>query len=112
MTFWGVEVDSSDNAMICRDKSKGRLHISRATLGKGRNTNRCIVLCSVGGEPPVFLCSLRAETNESCELDLDFDEDTVVFLSVDGPLTVHLTGYYREKRKNKDGDESETQEED
>ncbi|KAI3867126.1 hypothetical protein MKX03_026941 [Papaver bracteatum] len=115
MTFWGLQIFPFQNVILQPDKSKGKLHISRATLGKGLNENRCIVLCSVGGRHSVNLCSLRAEKNESCELDLDFYEDTDVYFSVDGPLSVHLTGYYREKRKsskNAGEDEYETEKED
>ncbi|KAI3949561.1 hypothetical protein MKW92_000926 [Papaver armeniacum] len=82
MTFWGVEIFPFQNVILQPDKSEGKLHIFR------------------GGRDSVKLCSLRAEKNESCELDLDFDEDTEVYFSVDGPLSVHLTGYYREKRKS------------
>ncbi|RZC57787.1 hypothetical protein C5167_005087 [Papaver somniferum] len=130
MTFWGVEIFRSKmsffNQMNLKESfiylgchcwsslvvylvilTKHALTL-QATLGKGRNENRCIVLCSVGGRDSVNLCSLRAENNESCVLDLDFDEDTEVYFSVDGPLSVHLTGYYREKRKSsKNADEDE-----
>ncbi|KAI3982620.1 hypothetical protein MKX01_031359 [Papaver californicum] len=83
MTFWGVEIFPWENVVLQADKSKGKVYRS------------------VGGrEPFVNLCSLRAEKNESYELDLDFDEDTDVYFSVDGPLSVHLTGYYREKRRS------------
>ncbi|RZC57786.1 hypothetical protein C5167_005086 [Papaver somniferum] len=73
----------------------------QANMVKARNEslNRCNVLCRVEFGPSVILCSLTAGTNESCELDLDFDEDMEVIFSVDGPHSVHLTGYYRDKRK-------------
>ncbi|OVA07683.1 hypothetical protein BVC80_1827g40 [Macleaya cordata] len=102
MTFWGMEVFPWENVTLYSDRSKGRLHISRATLAIGHCAQRCVVLCSVGGKPPIILCSLRPETNESCPLDLEFKEDDDVLFSVHGPQSVHLTGFYREKCRSKD----------
>ncbi|KAL6007971.1 hypothetical protein ACLOJK_033476 [Asimina triloba] len=76
------------------DEAHGRLHISQAVLGSGPGTKRCIVSCSVGEGNPVFICSLLPDKTESCPLQLEFEEEDEVVFSVDGPRSVHLTGYY------------------
>ena len=65
----------------------------QATLGldcKGKQ--RTVVKCKVGDSPEVLLCSLVPGVQESCALDLLFDQE--VTFTVSGATSVHLTGYY------------------
>ncbi|KAI3939933.1 hypothetical protein MKW98_029709 [Papaver atlanticum] len=73
-------------AAIEKARSENNLML-QANMVKARNEslNRCNVLCRVGFGPSVILCSLTAGKND--------------YFSVDGPHSVHLTGYYRDKRK-------------
>lgn len=48
--------------------------------------------CKVGENPEVLLCSLVPGVQESCALDLLFDQE--VTFTVSGATSVHLTGYY------------------
>lgn len=66
----------------------------QATLGLGSSKERSTVQCSVGHKKPIFLCALLPNKNESCPLDLEFDEDDLVAFSVIGPRSIHLSGYF------------------
>ncbi|GAB2284996.1 Peptidyl-prolyl cis-trans isomerase fkbp43 [Dionaea muscipula] len=94
MSFWGIEVKPGKPFTHSLGKDRRRLHISQATLGTGTYTNKSLVQCNVGNKSPVLLCVLLPEKNESCHLDLEFDEVDEVIFSVIGPRSVHLTGYY------------------
>uniref|UniRef100_A0A7N0ZTQ6 peptidylprolyl isomerase n=1 Tax=Kalanchoe fedtschenkoi TaxID=63787 RepID=A0A7N0ZTQ6_KALFE len=105
MAFWGIEVKPGNPYTHFSKPSKGRLHISQATLGIGSGTNKSLVQCNVGDKYPVFLCALLPGKTESCGLDLEFEEAQDVVFSVIGPLSVHLTGYYLHSRPRLGGDE-------
>ncbi|KAF8412370.1 hypothetical protein HHK36_000334 [Tetracentron sinense] len=66
----------------------------QATLGNGSSTQRSLIQCKLGDKSPIFLCALLPNKNESCPLDLEFEEDEEVVFSVTGPYSVHLVGYY------------------
>lgn len=69
--------------------------MNQATLGLGDSKGRSIVQCSVGDKSPIFLCSLLPKKNESCPLNLEFEEDEeAVTFSVIGKQSVHLSGYF------------------
>ncbi|CAM8987368.1 unnamed protein product [Rhodiola kirilowii] len=113
MAFWGIEVKPGNPYTHFSKTSKGRLHISQATLGIGSGTNKSLVQCNVGDKYPVFLCALLPGKTESCSLDLEFQEVDDVLFSVIGPRSVHLTGYYLPSRPQLGGDdESESYGED
>ncbi|KAH7537907.1 hypothetical protein FEM48_Zijuj03G0142700 [Ziziphus jujuba var. spinosa] len=76
------------------DNVRGRLHITQATLGLGESKERSIVQCSLGHKNPIFLCSLLPNKNESCPLNLEFEDDDLVAFSVIGPRSVHLSGFF------------------
>ncbi|KAJ8768073.1 hypothetical protein K2173_021013 [Erythroxylum novogranatense] len=113
MAFWGIEVKPGKPFTLSRHDGGGRLHISQATLGIGTAVGKTMVQCNVGDKSPVFLCSLFTEKDESCQLNLEFEEAENVVLSVLGPRSVHLTGYYLRGgwHRNRD-DESESYGED
>lgn len=68
---------------------------TQATLGLGSSTERAVLQCSVGHKSPIILCSLLPSRNETCSLDLKFDEDDdLVAFSVMGPRSIHLSGYF------------------
>ncbi|XP_031384066.1 peptidyl-prolyl cis-trans isomerase FKBP43 isoform X1 [Punica granatum] len=94
MAFWGVEVKPLRPFTHPPNGTKGRLHVSQATLGIGSGTNKSVVQCNVGNKSPVFLCSLFPEKSESCQLNLEFEEADEVVFSVIGSRSVHITGYY------------------
>ncbi|XP_041008487.1 peptidyl-prolyl cis-trans isomerase FKBP53 [Juglans microcarpa x Juglans regia] len=94
MGFWGIEVKPGKPYPYHSDNVQGKLHITQATLGLGSSTERCIIQCFVGHKNPVFLCSLLPDKNESCPLNLEFDNDDLFAFSVIGPRSIHLSGYF------------------
>ncbi|KAL1358032.1 uncharacterized protein [Arachis hypogaea] len=94
MAFWGVEVKSGRPFIHNYDDSKGRLHISMATLGFGSATTRSTLQCNVGNSSPVYLCSLYPGTTESLQLNLELEEVDQVVFTVIGARSIHLCGYY------------------
>lgn len=94
MAFWGVELKPRNPYKHRYDESRGRLHISQATLGFGQSTKKSVVQCNVSEKCPVLLCSLLPEKTESCSLNLEFEEEDEVVFSVIGPRSVHLTGFF------------------
>ncbi|KAJ7949697.1 Peptidylprolyl isomerase [Quillaja saponaria] len=94
MAFWGIEVKPGKPFIHKFDDLKGRLHVSMATLGFGTATTKSILQCNVGNKSPVYLCSLYPGNSESLQLNLEFEEADEVILSVIGPRSVHLSGYY------------------
>ncbi|KAM5557139.1 peptidyl-prolyl cis-trans isomerase FKBP53 [Rosa sericea] len=115
--FWGIEVKPGKQYPIdFPEDEEARLRITQATLGLGDSKGRSIVQCSVGDKSPIFLCSLVPKKNESCPLNLEFeDDDKVVTFSVIGKQSVHLSGYfetYDEGEAVGEGYESDSYEED
>ncbi|KAK2655711.1 hypothetical protein Ddye_008763 [Dipteronia dyeriana] len=112
MAFWGLVLKPGQPFTHTADDTKGRLHISvatLATLGTGTETKKIVVQCNVGNKSPVFLCSLFPQKFETCQLNLEFEEADDVVFSVIGPLNVHLTGYfYGSGRNHNIKDESES----
>ncbi|XLS53681.1 hypothetical protein HN51_064542 [Arachis hypogaea] len=94
MAFWGVEVKSGRPFIHKYDDSKGRLHISMATLGFGSATTRSTLQCNVGNRSPVYLCSLYPGSTESLQLNLELEEVDQVVFTVIGARSIHLCGYY------------------
>ncbi|RYR11424.1 hypothetical protein Ahy_B04g068950 isoform B [Arachis hypogaea] len=94
MAFWGVEVKSGRPFIHKYDDSKGRLHISMATLGFGSATTRSTLQCNVGNSSPVYLCSLYPGSTESLQLNLELEEVDQVVFTVIGARSIHLCGYY------------------
>ncbi|KAK4754469.1 hypothetical protein SAY87_002573 [Trapa incisa] len=107
MAFWGVEVKPGRPFTHSTNGDKGRLHVSQATMGIGSGTNKSILQCNVGKKSPVFLCTLFPEKNESCQINLEFEEADEVVFSVIGSRSVHITGYYLGRLSNMN-EESET----
>ncbi|KAL6565851.1 hypothetical protein OROHE_004906 [Orobanche hederae] len=110
MAFWGTEVKPSKPFVHSCEKARGRLRISRATLGVGSATGKSIVQCILGNRSPVFLCALLPNQTESCHLDLEFEEADDVIFSVIGPRSVYLTGYYIWESYGVDIENSHTEE--
>ncbi|KHG01405.1 Peptidyl-prolyl cis-trans isomerase FKBP15-3 -like protein [Gossypium arboreum] len=95
MGFWGIEVKPGKPHPYHSDNVRGKLHITQATLGLGSFKERSVLQCSVGHKSPIILCSLLPNQNETCALDLKFDEDDdLVAFSVLGPQSIHLSGYF------------------
>ncbi|WJX49516.1 peptidylprolyl isomerase [Trifolium repens] len=94
MAFWGVEIKPGKPFTHTYDASKGRLHISMATLGLGTAITKSTLQCNVGNKSPVYLCSLYPGKTESLQLNLELEEDGNVIFSVIGPRSIHLCGYY------------------
>ncbi|XVF09706.1 hypothetical protein REPUB_Repub07fG0118400 [Reevesia pubescens] len=95
MGFWGIEVKPGKPHPYHSDNVRGKLHITQATLGLGSSEERTVLQCSVGHKSPIILCSLLPNRNETCSLDLKFDEDDdLVAFSVIGPRSIHLSGYF------------------
>ncbi|GMI75491.1 FK506 BINDING PROTEIN 53 [Hibiscus trionum] len=95
MGFWGIEVKPGKPHPYHSDNVRGKLHITQATLGLGSSKERAVLQCSVGHKSPIILCSLLPNHNETCALDLKFDEDDdLVAFSVIGSQSIHLSGYF------------------
>ncbi|KAL9295989.1 hypothetical protein ACSQ67_021885 [Phaseolus vulgaris] len=113
MAFWGVEVKPGKPFTHKYEDSKGRLHISMATLGLGTATTKSTLQCNVGNRSPVYLCSLYPGNSESLQLNLELEEVDQVLLSVIGPRSIHLCGYYLATARNANlADDSESYGED
>ncbi|KAK4837459.1 hypothetical protein QYF36_005682 [Acer negundo] len=93
MGFWGIEVKPGKPHPHHSNNVDGKLHVTQATLGLGKSTEKSILQCSVGDKNPIFLCSLLPNMNESCPLNLEFAEDDLVAFSVIGSRSIHLSGY-------------------
>jgi hypothetical protein len=63
-------------------------------LGHGTAITKSTLQCNVGNRSPVYLCSLYPGQTESLQLNLELEEDGNVILSVLGPRSIHLCGYY------------------
>lgn len=48
----------------------------------------------MGDKNPIYLCSFLPERIETCALNLEFEEDDEVTFFVNGPHTVHLSGFF------------------
>ncbi|KAJ4954806.1 hypothetical protein NE237_011589 [Protea cynaroides] len=112
MAFWGVEVKPGKPYTHQSDDTRGRLHLSHATLGIGKATKKTLVQCNVGNKTPILICSLLPDKTESCPLDLEFEEDDDVVFSVIGPQSVHLSGFFLEngrdcRHEHEDEDDSD-----
>ncbi|KAJ3709095.1 hypothetical protein LUZ61_012800 [Rhynchospora tenuis] len=100
MAFWGVEVKPGKPYTHTYDETRGRLRISQATLGNAvgaetaKTATKTTVQCNVGKKSPVLICSLFANSSETCHLELEFEEQEDVILSVLGQRSVHLSGYF------------------
>ncbi|XP_021750615.1 peptidyl-prolyl cis-trans isomerase FKBP53-like [Chenopodium quinoa] len=117
MAFWGVEIKPGKPFTLSPNQSCGKLRISQATLGMGASNNKSYVQCNVGKKTPVMLCVLLPDKAEYLHLESEFDEAEEVTLSVVGPRSVYLTGYFvGNARRNLAGvpgdDESESYGED
>ncbi|MED6134844.1 hypothetical protein PIB30_040705 [Stylosanthes scabra] len=116
--FERVEVKSGRPFTHKYDDSKGRLHISMATLGLGSATTKSTLQCNIGNRSPVNLCSLCPGSAESIQLNLEFDEVDDVVFTVIGARSIYLCGYYLAKTSSSsrramfNGDSSESYGED
>lgn len=63
-------------------------------MGHGTAITKSVLQCNVGNRSPVYLCSLYPGNTESLQLNLELEEDGNVILSVLGPRSIHLCGYY------------------
>lgn len=94
MAFWGIEVKPGKPYVHKYDDEQGRLHVSQATLGDYSSKTRILLQCNIGDKTPIYLCSLLPLKNETCSLNIEFEEEDEVTLSVIGPHSVHLSGYF------------------
>lgn len=94
MAFWGIEVKPGKPYTHRYDEERGRLQLSLATLGSGSSTKKNILQCQVGNKKPINLCSLLPDKMETCTLNLEFEEEEEVIFSVQGPQSIHLSGFF------------------
>uniref|UniRef100_A0A0E0QMP5 peptidylprolyl isomerase n=1 Tax=Oryza rufipogon TaxID=4529 RepID=A0A0E0QMP5_ORYRU len=66
----------------------------RATLGNFDHSGWVLVECKVGDQGLVKVAALNPETAPVAPLELEFEENKNVVLSVRGQNSVHLSGYY------------------
>lgn len=65
-------------------------------------------MCNVGDKKPVYLCSLLPRKMETCSLNIEFEEYDEVTFSVEGPHTIHLSGFFYGEKPDSDEDYSES----
>ncbi|KAM0061754.1 putative peptidylprolyl isomerase [Helianthus debilis subsp. tardiflorus] len=108
MAFWGIEIKPGEPYVHQYDDEKGRLHLSQATLGSGKSKEKAVVVCNVGDKKPIYLCSLLPRKMETCSLNIEFEEYDEVTFSVEGPHSIHLSGFFYGEEPNSDGDDHES----
>ncbi|KAG5583274.1 hypothetical protein H5410_053901, partial [Solanum commersonii] len=104
--LWGVELKPGKPFTHNFEKEQGRLHVSEATLSTGSTSMTSLVQCQVGDKKPICMCSLVPEKQETCPLNLEFEEDheDVTFLVI-GSHNVNLSGFFYGEREDCFGDE-------
>ncbi|KAI3705932.1 hypothetical protein L1987_76181 [Smallanthus sonchifolius] len=90
------------------DDERGRLHLSQATLASGKSKEKAVVVCNVGDKNPIYLCSLLPRKMETCSLNIEFEEYDEVTFSVEGPHSIHLSGFFYGEKPDSDGDDYES----
>ncbi|XP_076913597.1 peptidyl-prolyl cis-trans isomerase FKBP53-like isoform X2 [Bidens hawaiensis] len=108
MAFWGVELKPGKPYLHQYDDERGRLHLSQATLGNSKSKGKAVVVCNVGDKKPIYLCSLLPRKMETCSLNIEFEEYDQVTFSVEGPHTIHLSGFFYGEKPDSDGDDYES----
>nr|XP_043615402.1 peptidyl-prolyl cis-trans isomerase FKBP53 [Erigeron canadensis] len=108
MAFWGIEIKPGKPYVHQYDDERGRLRLSQATLGSGSSKEKAVVVCNVGDKKPVYLCSLLPRKMETCSLSIEFEEYEEVTFSVEGPHSVHLSGFFYGEKPDSDGDDYES----
>ncbi|XP_074319599.1 peptidyl-prolyl cis-trans isomerase FKBP53-like [Silene latifolia] len=93
MTFWGVEVKPGKPFTLNGEELGGPLILTQATLGLGSSSKKSTLQVNVGDKKPIFLCTLLPGKSECFSLNLEFDEEEDVNFSVEGPTSIHLSGY-------------------
>ncbi|GJR74184.1 peptidyl-prolyl cis-trans isomerase FKBP53 [Tanacetum coccineum] len=112
MAFWGVKIKPGKPHVHQFDDELGRLHVSQATLGATKSKEKAIVVVNVGDKKPIFLCSLLPRKMETCSINIEFEEYDVVTFSVEGPHSVHLSGFYYGEKPDSEYEEDESDSED
>ncbi|KAI3808028.1 hypothetical protein L1987_23969 [Smallanthus sonchifolius] len=108
MAFWGVELKPGKPYLHQYDDERGRLHLSQATLGSCKSKAKAVVVCNVGDKKPIYLCSLLPRKMETCSLNIEFEEYDEVTFSVEGPHSIHLSGFFYGEKPDSDGDDDES----
>lgn len=108
MAFWGIEIKPGKPHLHQYDDEKGRLHLSQATLGSGSSKEKAIVVCNIGDKKPIYLCSLLPRKMETCSLNIEFEEYHEVTFSVEGPHSIHLSGFFYGEKPDSDEDDYES----
>lgn len=80
----------------------------QATLGSSKSKGKAVVVCNVGDKKPIYLCSLLPRKMETCSLNIEFEEYDEVTFSVEGPHTIHLSGFFYGEKPDSDGDDYES----
>ncbi|XP_071711186.1 peptidyl-prolyl cis-trans isomerase FKBP53-like [Rutidosis leptorrhynchoides] len=112
MAFWGIEIKPGKPYLHQYDDERGRLRLSQATLGNVKSKEKAVVVCNVGEKKPVYLCSLLPKKMETCSLNIEFEEYDEVTFSVEGPHSVHLSGFFYGGKPDSDGDDYESDSDD
>ncbi|KAJ0263301.1 Peptidyl-prolyl cis-trans isomerase FKBP53 [Hirschfeldia incana] len=106
MGFWGIEVKPGKPQAYDPQSEERKLHLTQATLGAGSGKEKSVIQCSIGGNAPVYLCSLLPNKSECCPLNLEFDDSNErVEFSVAGDRSIHLSGFlvdYDEEESEQD----------
>ncbi|KAL0738956.1 hypothetical protein Bca4012_015166 [Brassica carinata] len=108
----GLEVKPGKPQTYDPKNEERKLHLTQATLGAGLGKEKSVIQCSIGGNSPVYLCSLLPNKSECCPLNLKFDDnDETVEFSVSGDRSIHLSGFleaYDEEECEQDDEEDDS----
>lgn len=112
MAFWGIKLKPGKPHALELEDDRGRLHVSQATLGAGSSEKKTTVQCVVGDKAPISLCSLFPGRLETCPLNIEFEEEEEVTLSVKGSHHVYLSGFFLGGSNDYEEDGSSSEEDD
>ncbi|RAL51377.1 hypothetical protein DM860_010879 [Cuscuta australis] len=112
MAFWGIKLKPGKPYALELEDDRGRLHVSQATLGAGSSEKKTTVQCVVGDKAPISLCSLFPGRLETCPLNIEFEEEEEVTLSVEGGHHVYLSGFFLGESKDYEEDGYSSEEDD
>ena len=128
--FWGTIVQpSSSPSLPVVIMPKASLLVTNCALGLGGNEHRgervtvhCIVSEEGNKEKDVVVCALCCGIKEHAKMDLVIEAGIPLRFYIEGPVEVHLTGYYiksflepqeeEEEEEEKEGEKEEKDSED
>ncbi|KAM0911631.1 hypothetical protein ACQ4PT_013268 [Festuca glaucescens] len=94
MALWGAEVKAGQDFIHNFSPSRGRLRVTKATLGTQNNLGWSTLEARASDERRATLCTLHPMSKPMCGLELELEEENSVTFFVNGPNSICLSGYY------------------